>query len=388
MHPASKMARILMSSGLIAATASPVAQAGVWNIAGQGSVGANYDDNVRLSSSNQVADWSGVADASGTLSYQDDAFLFQVNPRVLTARYDVEHAFNRTEEYLTLLVQKTTETGGSSVSLSGTQDTTLTSEPGFTGLSDVNKKHRVGSVTVANSWNLTERMVASTQVYASANRYLDAQLTGLVDYNYGSGVVSASYDWTERSSFTLQASIGKLQVPDIAAYDKVNMSVTLGYRVHFANKWNAELSFGPSKIRTEGRSDTGTVYNASLIHDAELTHINLSVDRDVTPNGYGLLSRREQLRFGLTRELSARWVTDWSATVSRNQNVLPAGGIAQDAVNYADVTGNLGWRMTPTWSVALVAGYTRQRISNVQLAAERQHIALNLTWNGLVRPLH
>lgn len=388
MRPASTMARILMSSGLIAATAAPVAQAGVWNVVGQGSLGVNYDDNVRLSSSNQVADWSGVADASGSLSYQDDAFLFQVSPRVLAARYDVEHTSNRTEEYLTLLAQKTTETGNASVSLSGTQDTTLTSELGLTGLSDVNKKHRVGSVTMENSWNLTERIVASTQVYASASRYLDAQLTGLVDYNYGSGVVSASYDWTERSSFTLQASAGKLQVPDIEAYDKVNLSVTLGYRARLASQWNVALSFGPSKIRTEGRTDTGTVYNASLTHDAELMHINLSVNRDVTPNGFGLLSRREQIRLGLTRELGARWVTDWSATVSRNQNVLPAGGIAQDAVTYADVTGNLGWRMTPTWGVALVAGYTRQRVGGSQLTAERQHAALNFTWNGLVRPLN
>jgi hypothetical protein len=382
------MARALISSGLMVASAGTPAHAGAWSIAGQGQIGGSYDDNVRLSTVNKITDWSGVADVSAALSYQDEAFLLRLNPRLLVVQYDAARAFNRTEQYLTLQLQKTTETGSHSLSVSGTQDTTLTSELGLTGLSEVNKKHRVASVTVGSSWSLTERVDVGAQLYASASRYLDAQQTGLIDYNYGSALISASYDWTTRSRFTLQASAGQLQVPDIASYDKVNLSATLGYRVQLAPRWRAELSLGPSQIRTAGQAANGSVYNASLTHEAELTSLNLAVSKDVTPNGFGLLSRREQIRLGLTRTLSERWVTDWSAAVIRNQNVLPAGSVAQQAVTYADLTGSLRWRITPTWGMALSAGYTRQRISSLQPAAERQQAALNVTWNGLARPLN
>lgn len=381
------MARILISSGMIAAS-TPTAYAGAWNMAGQALAGGSYDDNLRLASANQVADESVMADVSGAFSYQDDAFLLRLNPRVLAVRYDSEREFNRTEQYLTAQTQKTYETGSLSASLSGTQDTTLTSELGLTGLSEVNKKHRVGVITMAGSRNMTERVAVSAQAYASASRYLDAQQSGLVDYNYGSASLSASYDLTRRSNVELQTSAGQLKVPDSAAYDKVNLSATLGYRVQLAPRWRAELSLGPSQIRTQGRTDTGSIYDASLTHDSELTTFSLALTKDVTPNGFGLLSRREQFRLSLTHSLSERWVTDWSAALIRNQNVLPSGGLEQALVTYSDITGSLKWRYTPTWGIALTAAYARQRIGDVQLAAERRQVSLNITWNGLVRPLH
>jgi hypothetical protein len=351
-------------------------------------VGGSYDDNVRLSNSAPVADHQFVADASGMLAYQDDAYSFRVSPRVLAVRYDNDKTLDRTEPSLLLQGTQSTETGETSLSFSGTQDTTLTSELGLTGLSDVNKRHRLGSLTIARSWSAAERVSVGTQLFASASRYLDAEFTGLVDYNYGSAVLNTSYDWTERSTVTVQASIGKLQVPDVAAYDKTNLAATLGYRVQLAPRWLAELSVGPSLIRTRGRAETGSVYNVSIKRNAEVATIDLSLTRDVTPNGLGLLSRRDQAHLGFTRTLTERWVTDWSATWIRTQNILPAGGRTQDAVQYADITGNLRWRMTPTWSVAVALGSTRQRVGHAQPTATRQHAALNVSWNGLAHTLN
>lgn len=388
MRLGSYVVRIVMSSGLIAAVTSPVARAGAWDVVGQGTIGGGYDSNVRLSPIDKVADSNGVADASGSLSYRDDAFSLQINPHVLMVRYDTERELNRSEQYLTLQAQNISERGTSSIALSGTQNTTLTSELGSTGVTEVNKKHREADLTVGNSWDATERFNLGAQLYTAVSRYEDARAFGLIDYNYGSAALTGGYARTERSSVTMQASMGKLQVPDIGVYDKTNLSVMLGYKVQFATGWRAAVSFGPSQIRTQGRADSGTVYAGSVSHQSLLTTFNLSLSRDVTPNGFGLLSRREQLRLDASRALSERWTTDWSVTASRNQNMLPDGGIEQDRVAYADLTGNLHWRIAPTWTVTLAAGYSMQRVGTAQPSAERQHAALNISWNGPTRSLH
>lgn len=384
---ANRMARMLISSGLaMASTAVPV-QAGVWNTAGQGQVGVNFDDNVRLTTDKPTAAWNGVADLSGQLLFQDDAFVWRLSPRVRAVRYDGERVLNRTEQYLTMSAQKKSERGSSSLSLNGTQDTTLTSELGLTGLAEVNKKHRSASVTLSNAWNLNERFNTNAQLYLSANRYLDAELTGLVDYNYGSALLSVGYNWTERSVVSLQASLGKLEVPDNAAYDKTNQAVTLGYGVQLAPRWHANISYGPSQVRTRNRSDRGTVYDAGVTRKSELSDLSLTISRDVTPTGRGSLTRREQMRLGLNQALGERWSSSWSVTAVRNRDLLPESGQTLSAVNYGDITGSLSWRMSPTWNLSLSAGYTQQRVDDGERTAERRHAALNISWNGLTRRL-
>jgi hypothetical protein len=380
--------RMLISAGLITTVHTPVARAGAWSTAGQGSIGINYDSNARLSAVDEVADNSAVADVSAALSYQDDAFVFRASPRLVAVRYDHDRSLNRTEQYLTLQSQNTTEQGSGSLTVSGTQNTTLTSEPGFTDRAQVNKQHREADFSINHSRDLTERFSLSGQLTATLSRYVDAESTGLIDYDYGSAGLSSSYDWSTRSRLILQASMGKLQVPHVEAYDKTNLSATLGYRLQISPRWTTSISFGPSQIRTPDRVDNGTVYNVTLAHESLLTNFNFSLTRDVTPNGFGLLSRHEQVRLGLTRALGERWSTDWTLSASRNQNVLPEGGVEQERVTYGDLSGALRWRMTPTWSVAIAAGYSAQHLSNDAPAAERTHGSLNITWNGLTRSLH
>jgi hypothetical protein len=385
---ASNMARIIMSSGLIAAVSAPPVHAGAWSVAGQGQLGVGYDDNVRFSSVNPVGAWNGQADVSGQLLYQDDAFLWRLSPHVQAVRYDGLQVLNRTDQYLTILTQKTTETNSTNLTLTGTRDTTLTSELGFTGLAEVNKQHHGITATVSNDWNLTERFDLSTQLYASVNHYIDAAFTGLVDYNYGSALMSADYDFTERSTLTFQASLGKLQVPDVKAYDKTTLSTSIGYAVQFAQRWHASVSVGPSQIRTQGRDQTGSVYQIAVTRKAERSDLSLSLTRDVTPNGLGQLSRRQQGQISWNTALGARWSTTWSASVTRNQNVLQGNQPAQDSVTYGDLNANLSWRLTPTWSASVAAGYSQQKLSGIALAADKRYATLGISWTGLNKTLN
>lgn len=380
------MARIAVCSGLAMLSAVP-ARAGDWSVAAQGTITSSYDDNIRMSAANTTAGWTGTGQVGAQLQFRDDTVQWRLSPRVRTVRYDNDRTLNRTEYYTTLLGQLASERGSFSVTLNGTQDTTLTSELGLTGFAEANKKHRTGSVSVSNSYSTSERLDVSAQIFASVNRYIDAERTGLVDYDFGSTTVGASYELSERSALSLQMSAGKLQAPDLAQRDKTNYSVNLGYAVKLTPRWNLDLSAGPSRISTATRNDNGSVYDVTLTNNSERATFNLSATRDVTPTGQGALSRREQLRLGLDNALGPRWSTGWSISVVRNRDLLSAGGLEQ-SVTYGDVAGNLTWLETPAWNISLSGGYTQQRVGSGQPRAERRHAGLNISWNGPARRLN
>ena len=389
---AKRMARVLISSGLLMAGSAAPVYAGAWNYSGRTQLSSTYDDNILLSAGNQYAPilsaTAGAADVSGRLQFQDDTLLWQLDPRFLATRYNGEQALNHTEKFLTMLTQFTGERSINALTLTGTEDTTLTSEIGLTGLSAVNKKHRTVTANLNSTWRYNEFIDGGVQLSAYENRYFDKQGTGLVDYDYGTATVNANYRMTERSQFFLQTSVGKLQVPDLNVYDKTNLSAVLGYSTQFSQRWLGTVYYGPSQVRANGSKANGTVYSASLSRKSELTNLSMSYTRDVTPTGYGQFGRRDQVQLALNQPLSERWATNWTVTSIRTRYITATGNLELNTVNYGDVAGNLSWSISPTWTLSLTAGYTRQTVQTVTSAAERNHAALNISWNGLMHRLN
>lgn len=389
------MARILVSTSWLMATGAVVpVYAGAWTAAGRTQLSTSYDDNVLLTPETHIGGWYSAADLSAQLQFEADQVVFRADPRLLATRYQSETNLNRTERYLTLFGQFTSELAINSLTLSAAQDTTLTSELGLTGFAAVNKKHRTSAATFNTTHAFNEFVDGSLQLYATTNRYLDAQGTGLIDYNYGSALLNVNYKFTERSSFFLQTSAGKLQVPSQANtiagldYNKTNLAAVLGYSVMMSPRWKATVYWGPSQVRTGYAVASGSDYSVSVTRKSELMSLATSFTRDVTPSGYGLLSRRDQARLDWNQPLTERWATNWSLISVRTRNVLTDGSLELNSVNYRDLTGGVSWLYSPTWTVSLSAGYTRQQVQGLDVAANRHHAALNISWNGLARRLN
>ena len=373
------------------------ASAGSWTAAGSTQLGSNYDDNVQLTTINPIGGWFNSAAFSGQLLFQNDQLNFHVDPRLVVTRYQSETNLNRTERYLGLSTQFNNERGLTNLVLMGSEDTTLTSELGLTDFSVVNKRHRGGSATLSVARSFTESMGLSAQAYASVNKYLDAEDTGLYDYNYGSLVVTGNYQATERSSFFVQTTAGKIVVPvqtkrlfgvvpfkdGGSSYDKVNLSAMLGYRLSINPRWNATVYYGPSQFRTVSSVANSYSYSFNLGHKYELSNLNASYSREVGASGYGSLSQRDQINFSWSRPISERLVTDWIVSSVHSRNVLDNANLETNALQYSDVTGSFGWLINQQWKLSLSAGYSRQKSKYSEVAADRHHAALNVTWNGM-----
>lgn len=382
--------------GLTASVVSPV-WAGAWTTSGNAQLSSSYDDNVLLTVTNPTGGWFNAADVSGRLAFEKDQLIFHVDPRLLATRYKSETDLNRTERYLTVFGQYATLQSVSSLNVTAAQDTTLTSELGLTGLSAANKRHRSESATLNTRYFFNETVDANLQLYATANRYLDAEATGLSDYNYGSAVLNANYQHSDQSAFFLQSTVGHLQVPiqqksfgfiGGSEYSKTNLSAVLGYNWLLNPLWEVTVSAGPSQVRTKTAVASGQEYSLKLTRKSELMTLDTAFNRDVTPSGYGLLSRRDRVQFVLSQPVSERWLTRWLLTSVRTRNIGNDGALDFGILDYRDFTGYIGWRYSPTWTVSLSAGYARQQTQGSDSAAGRRHAALNISWNGLPHRLY
>lgn len=375
------MARALISTGAMLA-ASGSAQAGVWTLSGRGSAGAEYDDNVRLTYEHAIATTKLAADVAASLAHRGDVFQLQVDPRISDTRYVDHSELNHTNGYLTVDARRSVERSSLALSLTGTQDTTLTSELGSTGLTQVNKRHRSGVFVVSPSFQWTERLEVGGQFYATAHHYVDAEFTGLVDYNYGLAAGNVVYALNERSQLTVRVSAGKLQVPDRNDYDKSNYDATLAYSKQWDEYWKTVLSFGPSVINTSLGENSGTVYGLSATRKSELLNTNMTIRHEVAPNGQGLLSRRDEASLQFHRPLSERTAVRFAGSWVRNRNVLATGDLEVDAVRYADVSASLDWKPKANWSLSLTVGYVQQSQSSNDDIARRRHAGLSVSWMG------
>lgn len=381
------MARALVTAGLTMATVGSGAQAGVWSWLPSARLSGGYSDNVRLAVRDAEAASSATADLKASLLRQDDAFSASFTPRVLAIRYDDYAALNRVDAYLGADAKRSTERGSTALSLSWAQDTTLTSELGSTGLSEVNKRHRSLGTTLSGYFLASERISLTGQAYATMHRYADAQNTGLVDYDYGTAAASTVYAIAERSKISLQVSAGRLQIPDYRTLDKENYAITLNYDTRLNERWHALVSAGASRVHRLTDDYDGAVYEASVERESELLNLRIAGKRSITPTGNGTLARSDQFSLRVSRPLTERVSFSVAAAWNRNRDIAQQRGLELDSLRYGDVNGNLSWRIAPNWTLSVFIGHTEQRDSDYDRSAKRNYGGFNLNWSGVTRVL-
>jgi hypothetical protein len=382
------MARIAFTAGL-AIAGSSAAHAAVWNQSAQVSLHAGYDDNVRLSLAASSAAYYGSGDTSLHIAFENETLSWTLDPRCVVTRYNQYRELNRTEIYTASSLQYKRETGSSSLAFNWTRDTTLTSEPGSTGLANVNKPHQAVSLTLLNEQQWTELFDSQGTLFVTSNHYYDnAELLGLVNYNYGTAQFSMGYTPTLRSRLSLDASMGKLQVPEHSLYEKTDQSAMLTYNVSFAERWQGKISAGPSKVKSGQSSESGTVYEIDINRKSETSQLQLKFGRDIEPTGQGVLTRRQQITLTASRDITERLSASVSSSLIKNDSLLLSNDLNFYGVRYTDTGISMGWKWTSTLGLSLNAGHAEQRLQNSDRTAARNYASLSLSWSGLTHTVH
>lgn len=373
----------MCAMGLITTTPSHAAS---WSFTPHAALNVGHDDNVRLSADASESS-TAVLQLDSILKRASDRFEFSLAPQLTLARYDREAVLDRNDASVNTSLVRRRERSQWLLSGQYIRDTTLTSELGTTGFVDANATHESMQLAVAPTAQITERWSASLQAATMRHRYeSDGESAGLVDYDYNSVLTKSSYSTNEYSALSLDVSWGRLAVPQNRTATEVNnYAANVSWQSAWNERWKLNLAVGPTRVESASFSDNGIGYSANLDRRSEQTTWQLSWSRDVTPNGRGVLSKRERADLSLSTQISERFSTSVSTQWIRSQDFLPSLALRSARVRYFFVSSALTWRVTPTVGISTSIGWTEQTAAT---AAEAYRASIGIVWNGLSRELH
>jgi len=378
---ASPAARSIVLATLTSAAAS--VHAADWRVTPAISSSVAYVGNPRLSRDGGDAYTSHQAELSAPMSFDNGRSQLSLTPRFVYAAYPDDPLLDRNDTYVTLAAQRRYETATLSASADFISDSTLTSELGLTGLQETNRPHETWILTAAPTLLLSDRTQVGAQLNWSDNSYKDAEFTGLADYRYSLGAISASYAWSQNVQLSLQSSFGRLEVP-VSGARSDNINATASASWQYSELWRAQLSVGPSLVEAGGVSSRGYVYSVGTTRQGQRSTVSALVTKDVTPTGQGVLVARERARLSVAHAFTDRLGATVSADFVRNEDAVVVRGIGPRAASYqyGIVNTSLNWRFTPNWSAVLAASGRTLSNSSTDADASGYSMGLSLQWRG------
>lgn len=375
----------LVCGGAGVLSAAP-ACAAEWLVSPGVRVAGDYTDNPRMLREGGDSSAGAVGELNASVTRRTERTEVSMRPRIRSSRYRDDESLNSDDQYLTLALKHLAERAEWSVSTDFTRDTTLTSEIASTGIVQANRRHEGITLSGGPSFTLTERVNAGAQVYWMDNHYVDADFTGLVDYEYRALSLFSGFAFSDLSNLTLTAQGGELVVPGQSSTTR-DATVRLGWRYQPHSSWTVEASTGPAYVRTDNGTDNGAVFDLDLQYEGERWTANTNVARDLTPTGRGVLTRRDQVSAGFNRRITDRLSGGVLARWIRHQDLLPQPGVAFEEITYGRLDLRLDWRLAEHWSLALVAGGATQEYESRPGSAESYRASLSIVWNGQAQSL-
>ena len=187
------------------------------------------------------------------------------------------------------------------------RDNTLMSELLTTGL--VLRFTQRNQWTANPSWtrSITEKLSVQSSFQLNDTTYENGLSLGLVDYQLFGGSGGLLYQLTEQDQIQLAGSYVNFHTtnapaPFRASFPGVNLSLTHAFTETLTGTAYGGPRFVSSttQIASDNITAQSTVwlFGASLAKKFESTSIQVNVDRDIVPSGFGLLIQRD--RAGLT----------------------------------------------------------------------------------------
>lgn len=336
-----------------------------------------YNENLLLDPEQPEEAQGGNLDLRAQLTRRTEKSELALAPRARFLRYDTEIDHDSDDAFVDAWYDYRGEQLQTRLSAGWTHDSTLTSELEDTGLVDARKRHEQFFGSGLVSFDFTERDQLGAQVGFQDNSYLDAELTGLVDYEYANAVGWYSRGVTEQSRLGIQVTHGELDVPRTQERSN-DESVRLTFDHAFERHLTLALSAGVNQTKANGVTEDGTVFGLELARIGDYYDWRLSASQEVTPSGNGRLVRRHETTTTLSRRLSARLTLQGALRYVLNEELELTG--LEDEREYERADLRLDWRLAERWTVGAGLGYARQRFAATDEIADAGTGTLYFTW--------
>ncbi len=357
-----------------------------WRLGSGARIATTYADNPRMHEDGGIATAGAIGEFNVDVRRLMERSEFTLTPRLRSARYREDKSLDTNDAFVDTTLRFIGERSEWNAAANFTRDTTLTSELGSTGIVQSNRRRENISISGGPTFALTERVNAGLQASWSDIHYADTDFTGLVDYEYRTLSMFSTMSAAARSRFTLSAQGGELVVPDFGTRTR-NATLRLGWTYQPYPLWTTTLSAGPSYVDAQAGADSGVVFEADFQRRSERWRFNVKADRELTPTGRGVLTRRDRVLVGAQRQLSEYISGSISAQWIRNQDLLPQFGVSFYEVDYGSVALDVAWRFAEHWRLAFAVNGAAQSYETRRGDAENYRTSLSIVWTGSPRSL-
>ena len=226
--------------------------------------------------------------------------------------------------------------------------------------------------TANPSWtrSITEKLSFQSSFQFNDTTYENGLSLGLVDYQLLGGSGGLLYQMTEQDQIQLLGSYVGFHTtnapsPFRASFPGVNLSLTHAFTETLTGTAYGGPRFVSSTTQTVSDNikaqSTAWLFGANLTKTFESTSIQVSVDRDILPSGFGLLIQRDRAGVTVSHNLSETLTASFNGSgymVSGITN-LALGGTLQES-RYYSATPMIAWKFLEWWKLELSYTYRRR----------------------------
>jgi hypothetical protein len=266
-----------------------------------------------------------------------------------------------------------------------TRDNTLMSELLTTGV--------VLSFTQRNQWTanpswtrrITEKLSFQSAGQLSDTTYENGLHLGLVDYQLFGGSGGLLYQMTERTHIQLSGSYVNFHTinspsPFRASFPGVSLNLTHVFTETLTGTVYGGPRFVSSTTQTISENinaqDTVWIFGASLDKKFDRTSLQLNVDRDIVPSGFGLLIQRDRAGLSVSHDLTETLTASVNGSgylISGATNRVQGSTFPESRYFY--LTPKFGWKFLDWWKAELsytygwrdVDGFSEPAMSNATM---------------------
>jgi len=252
------------------------------------------------------------------------------------------------------------------------RDNTLMSELLTTGL--VLRFTQRNQWTANPSWTrrITEKLSFQSNFQLNDTTYENGLRLGLVDYQLFGGSGGLLYQMTEQDQIQLSGSYVNFHTtnapsPFRASFPGVSLSLTHA----FTETLTGTAYGGPRFVSSTTETVTDNIraqstvwlFGASLAKKLENSSIQVNIDRDIVPSGFGILIQRDRAGLTVSHDLTE------TLAASLNGSGYLVSGITQPATGgtfpesrYFYLTPKIAWKFLEWWKLEISYTYGHREV--------------------------
>ncbi len=374
----------------IGIAAGRTSQAADWSETLDANLNAAYDTNPALVPGSSIADQSAQLTVDGNLAAQTERDQFTLTPRFSIIRFEQETGLDYQTAALNLAFQQNLERGQWSLTGQALTDSTVTSELGLTGITEINRRHYAGNVSLGYQYLVTERLSWQVQGSWQNTHYTDAAQFGLTNYQYESLELGPAWSFTDRLLGSLFFEADEIS-PQSEVPEK-DYSATAQLKRKLTEQYTWRVSAGATRVDVNGAYDTTSgVFELGASRQTERVQWDVAVRRSVLPIGLGLLAREDQASLAIAVSTSERSTLNLSFNAIRSDPVslvlylnpfISLNYLVYAGASWGAVNGEWKYNFSPHWALSLACSQSRARNNNAPQWANGNQARLGVVWQS------